>query len=231
MDNLIDRTSAQRLIAAEQSGGISADAIYSRVEQLLVARNLRGKILDYGAGVGHLTQRLIEGRRFQSVAAADIRAVPNDLAGLVEWIQQDLNDPIQGSGAGFDVLVAVEIIEHLENPRQMIREVWRLLKPGGTAILTTPNNESLRSLAALLVRGHYVAFSDSCYPAHITALLRKDFKRMFEECGFLATEFQFTDDGGIPGRPSISWQQVSLGLLRGLRFSDNIIAVARKPNG
>ena len=89
----------------------------------------------------------------------------------------------------------------------VMRELSRTLIPGGTLILTTPNNESLRSLAALLVRGHYVAFSDSCYPAHITPLLRKDFMRICEEGRLLPPEFYFSGVGGIPGKPSITWQR------------------------
>ena len=215
--------------AAERSGGISSEAIYQCVERVITEKNLTGSVLDYGAGVGNLSRRLLAGKRFQHIAAADIRAVPGDLDGLIEWIEQDLNAPMAGRDGWFDAVVAVEVIEHLENPRLMIREMWRLLNPGGTAIVTTPNNESWRSVASLLARGHFVAFSDSCYPAHITALLRRDFTRIFQEAGFSAPEFYFTNDGGIPGNPSVSWQKVSLGRLRGLRFSDNIAAVAKKP--
>jgi SAM-dependent methyltransferase len=219
----------KRLSAAEASGGISSDAIYACIEQLILKKDLKGKIFDYGAGMGHMTRKLLACRRFEHVAAADIRGIPSDLEGIVEWIQQDLNVPLIGHDEAFSTIVAVEVIEHLENPRMVMRELTRTLIPGGTIILTTPNNESLRSLAALLVRGHYVAFSDSCYPAHITALLRKDFLRIFGEVGLLPPEFYFSDVGGIPGKPNITWQRVSFGLLCGLRFSDNIVAVARKP--
>jgi 2-polyprenyl-3-methyl-5-hydroxy-6-metoxy-1,4-benzoquinol methylase len=218
----------QRARAAESSGGISSGAIYSQIDRVIIAKGLGGTVLDYGAGVGQLTRRLLGLQRFERVSAADIMAVPSDLSGMVEWIEQDLNAPISGHDEAFDVVVAAEVIEHLENPRLMMREVFRLLRPGGTAIVTTPNNESWRSLLALLVRGHYVAFSDSCYPAHITPLVRKDLVRIFQEVGFGAPQFCFSDEGGIPGKPVIQWQQVSFGLLRGLRFSDNVIAVVQK---
>ena len=229
MDLTSTRTMEHRLSAAEASGGISSDAIYECIEQLILNKNLTGKIFDYGAGMGHMTRRLLACQRFEHVAAADIRGIPSDLEGRVEWIQQDLNIPLMGHDEAFSTIVAVEVIEHLENPRMVMRELSRALIPGGTIVLSTPNNESLRSLAALLARGHYVAFSDSCYPAHITALLRKDFMRICEEVGLLPPEFYFSGVGGIPGKPSISWQRVSFGLLRGLRFSDNVVAVARKP--
>ena len=42
-------------------------------------------------------------------------------------------------GRTFDVIVAGEIIEHVENPGQMLRNLARHLRPGGDLILTTPN--------------------------------------------------------------------------------------------
>lgn len=220
-----------RAKAAELSGGTSGNAIYSLIERVIAERGLRGRILDYGAGVGQFTRRLLALQRFDSVSATDIMGIPGDLGGKVEWIEQDLNIPLPGHDDAFDVVVAPEVIEHLENPRFMIREIFRVLRPGGTAIVTTPNNESWRSLIALLVRGHFMAFGDTGYPAHITALLRKDLTRIFQEAYFLPPDFRFTDSGGVPGKPTISWQQMSFGGLRGLRYSDNVLAIARKPVG
>jgi 2-polyprenyl-3-methyl-5-hydroxy-6-metoxy-1,4-benzoquinol methylase len=219
----------QRAKAAELSRGISSNVIYSAIERVLAAKDLRGSVLDYGAGTGDLTRRLVRLGRFASVSAADIMPKPPGMDD-VNWIEQDLNEPMQGYDGGFDVVIAAEVIEHLENPRFTVRELARLLKPGGTAIVSTPNNESWRSFVALAVRGHYAAFGELSYPAHITALLRKDFTRIFQEAGLDAPEFYFTDDGGIPGKPNVSWQRVSFGLLKGLRFSDNVIAVAKKPH-
>jgi hypothetical protein len=51
---------------------------------------------------------------------------------------------------------------------------------------------------------------------------------MFAEAGFSAPEFHFTNHGSIPLMPAITWQQVSFSVLRGLRFSDNLLAIAGK---
>jgi 2-polyprenyl-3-methyl-5-hydroxy-6-metoxy-1,4-benzoquinol methylase len=200
------------------------------IERFILAANLKGKVLDYGAGVGHLAWRLHALKRFETVTGADILAAPADLAPGVEWIEQDLNAPLPINENSFDVVIAAEVIEHLENPRFMIREIFRILRKGGVALITTPNNESWRSLVALLVRGNYAAFGEGSYPAHITPLLRKDFTRAFSEAGLSSPQFYFTDEGGIPGKPVVTWQQISLGLLQGLRFSDNLMAVAIKPS-
>jgi 2-polyprenyl-3-methyl-5-hydroxy-6-metoxy-1,4-benzoquinol methylase len=74
----------QRVKAAECSAGISSNAIYAMVERVMQATNVEGRILDYGAGAGNLTRRLLALRRFDAVAAADIMAPPPDLAPSVE---------------------------------------------------------------------------------------------------------------------------------------------------
>jgi 2-polyprenyl-3-methyl-5-hydroxy-6-metoxy-1,4-benzoquinol methylase len=220
--------SARRMRAAESSGGISNDEIYAAIERVISEKDLRGSVLDYGAGVGNLSRRLLALNRFKIVTGADIMSCAPELVGRINWVQQDLSQSLPNRDEEFDVVIAAETIEHLENPRFTMREIFRVLKGGGWAIITTPNNESFRALLALVLRGHYVAFGDSCYPAHITALLRKDLTRIFREAGFCEPEFSFSGEGSIPGMPSLTWQTFSLGFLRGVRFCDNIIAIAQK---
>ncbi len=81
-----------------------------------------------------------------------------------------------------DVVAAVETIEHLENPRAFVRELVRLVKPDGWVIVTTPNQLSLLSLITLLIKHRFSAFQDVHYPAHLTALLEVDLKRIAAEC-------------------------------------------------
>jgi len=229
MTSLPDTLENQRLKASEMSGGMSSDSVYGLISRIIETKSLQGDILDYGAGAAHLSRYLFGTQRFRSVTGVDIMPRPSQLEAQIKWIKQDLNLAISTPDCSFDAVLAAEVIEHLENPRSVTRECYRLLRPGGYVIMTTPNNESWRAVLALIVRGHFVAFSASSYPAHITALLRQDFERMFLEAGFCTPEFYFTNSGAIPAAPSVTWQQVTLGLLKGLRFSDNILVFARKP--
>src|SRR5579864_1606321 len=70
---------AQRLHAAQASGGTSLDVIYDRILEIIQECDLRGRALDYGAGIGNLTRRLWESRRFEQITGADILPRPQDL--------------------------------------------------------------------------------------------------------------------------------------------------------
>ena len=43
----------------------------------------------------------------------------------------------------FDVVVAVEVLEHVEQDRAFVENVYRVLKPGGMFVMTTPNGDFL----------------------------------------------------------------------------------------
>jgi 2-polyprenyl-3-methyl-5-hydroxy-6-metoxy-1,4-benzoquinol methylase len=218
-----------RMRSAVATQGISGDGIYAMIEREITARKLNGILLDYGAGVGNLTRRLLELGVFSDIAAVDILPEPNGLK-TSRWLQQDLNEAIPGFDGQFDVVIASEVIEHLENPRFTARELYRLCRPGGHVIITTPNNESIRSLLALAIRGHFVHFDKGWYPGHITPLVRKDLIRILVEAGFDPIAFRFSENGSLPGAPTHTWQEMSFGMLRGVRFSNNLLISAHKPN-
>ncbi|QSR86424.1 methyltransferase domain-containing protein [Candidatus Methylacidiphilum infernorum] len=175
---------AWRRKSAEMSGGKSGEHIYELIDRVIEEQGSKGNVIDFGAGQGTYTQRLFLSGRFEQVIALDLLPRPSTVSDSVQWIVQDLNQPTDLPGEAFDLIVAAEVIEHLENPRALAREWFRLLRPGGSLILTTPNNESWRAIASLIFKGHFSLFLDHSYPAHITALVRKDIERILSEAGF-----------------------------------------------
>lgn len=218
----------RRVKAAIASKGTSSSAILDLACKLCVENGIGGDVLDFGAGQGDLLHRLNDVGGFRSLCGSDIIDRPSSLPNNVSWQQIDLNETLIRPG-GFDLVVSTEVIEHLENPRAMFRNIFELLRPGGKMIVTTPNQNSVRSLLALILKGNFVSFLDSSYPAHITPITNMDLVRAASEAGFYENSLYFSDSGGIPGKPNLTWQVVSLGFLRGRKFSDNVAIVGRKP--
>jgi SAM-dependent methyltransferase len=67
----------------------------------------------------------------------------------------DFNRHLPCSDSSFDAVFCVEGIEHLENRYAFLREACRVLRPGGTLVLTTPNIVSLRSRVRFLGSGFF----------------------------------------------------------------------------
>jgi hypothetical protein len=62
----------------------------------------------------------------------------------------------------------------------------------------------------------------------LTPLLRTDIARVLQEAGFRSIEFTFSEYGVVPKLTFIAWQQISERLFKGVRYSDNMICLAKK---
>jgi 2-polyprenyl-3-methyl-5-hydroxy-6-metoxy-1,4-benzoquinol methylase len=98
----------QRLQAAEASGGISSEVIYERILKVIGDYDLRGRALDYGAGIGNFTRQLSALGRFEQIDGADILPRPVNLPSTIQWRRLDLNHADAIPAATFNVLIAAE---------------------------------------------------------------------------------------------------------------------------
>jgi 2-polyprenyl-3-methyl-5-hydroxy-6-metoxy-1,4-benzoquinol methylase len=71
------------------------------------------------------------------------------------FVQVNLDAPLPWRDQTFDAIFSTEGIEHLENQFAFLREVHRVLKPGGTLLLTTPNITTLRSRMRFFASGFF----------------------------------------------------------------------------
>ncbi len=112
-------------------------------------------VLDVAAGEGILAYRLLQ-KGFR-VTAADIETSQFKLDRIpCDYV--DLNDNLPYEDETFHCIVCVETFEHLCNPGLCLDEFQRILKPGGTLILSTPNITSLISRIIFLFSGQYGNF-------------------------------------------------------------------------
>ncbi|HEX6277289.1 MAG TPA: methyltransferase domain-containing protein [Polyangiaceae bacterium] len=216
---------------ARESEGGSSSAVYEMISRALVERGLvGGRLVDVGCGVGTLASALPRGDfRYVGVDVVAHPAFPREL----ELVLANLDrEPIPLPDASADIVVSAETIEHVENPRALMRELVRLLRPGGWLFVTTPNQLSMASLLCLVARGEFQYFQrgPGMYPAHITALLEVDLRRVAEECSLVNVDVLYSGSGRVPFTPR-PWPKV-VGARRGFRgraFSDNVLVCGTKP--
>ena len=209
---------------ARQSLGQGHAAIHAMVARLLDARGAGGVIADVGCGTGDLARAV--GRRFDRVIGIDAVRYPG-LPSEVAFLQADLDSGrLPLDAASVDVAAAVEVIEHLENPRAFMRELARVTRPGGWVAVTTPNQLSALSLLTLVVKGRFSAFQERDYPAHRTALLEIDLRRIAADCGLENVEVAYSRHGRVPLTPWHFPAPIAGALPR--RLSDNLALIGRR---
>ena len=71
------------------------------------------------------------------------------------WVAVNLNNDLPFRPAQFDLVLLLEVIEHLADIPHALGEIARVTKPGGVAIVTTPNRLNVSSRIHYLLSGYY----------------------------------------------------------------------------
>jgi ubiquinone/menaquinone biosynthesis C-methylase UbiE len=121
--------------ATSSPAPLAHQAIHDTVVGIL-EKEPRGALLDVPAGEGALAERLIAAG-FE-VSCCDLYPEIFCLDG-VNVTRGDLNADLPFNRQSFDYVTCLEGLEHIENPQQAIREFARVLRPGGTVIVSIPN--------------------------------------------------------------------------------------------
>ncbi|WP_418991222.1 class I SAM-dependent methyltransferase [Alistipes sp.] len=102
------------------------------------AERIRGEVLEIGTGAGYGIEVVApRAARFITIdkhePAPELLALPN-----VEFRRATV-PPLPFEDGMFDCVISFQVIEHIQRDRGFVREVSRVLRPGGRFILTTPN--------------------------------------------------------------------------------------------
>ena len=141
MDNDIVVLGGERVVEGIHYGWLMKDhlARYEWVSRYCVDK----RVLDVATGTGYGAAIL------RRNGAAEVVAVDREQAALdyaatrygtdgLRWVHGDAND--LAYQAEFDVVVSFETIEHLKEPQRLVIGCKRALKPGGSWIVSTPEN-------------------------------------------------------------------------------------------
>lgn len=161
-----------------------------------------GRALDLGAGSGRFSLILKE-------AGYDVLAVEQNRARFIADVplreDVDLNhgnfaDRLPGP---FDLVVAIEVLEHLENPISFLRSVRTLLGPTGAALITTPNVDSLAARLRFAFSGTIRSFNDAGEATHITPVFYDlCVRRWMPQAGLRLTSYRTYPEHGYRAVPS-----------------------------
>lgn len=134
----------------EQPAAMAREGAHETVESIFKDRP-RGRVLDVPAGYGSIAYRLKQ--LGFDVAACDLYPELFELKD-VEIRKGDLDSRLPYDDASFDHVVCVEGLEHIENPSNAIREFSRLMKPGGTLVVSVPNIMNIEERLKWLFTGY-----------------------------------------------------------------------------
>ncbi len=209
--------------------------VHEHVAEIVRAALPQGaSVLDLAAGSGAMCLRLKDiGMR---PTGTDLVRENFRLHDEVDFVTTNLNDELPAQlRQGFDCVVATELIEHLENPRHLIRQCYDLLNPGGLLILSSPNTASSISLAQFVRTGEFRWFTPLQYDndGHIMPILLPVLRYALGECGFAAIRIESIAPLHFRG---LTWWKMRLlawvlrhAIARPLLEGDFLIAQARRP--
>jgi SAM-dependent methyltransferase len=142
--------------------------------------------LDYGCGSGALLRFLTEQKTLQVHAAGFDESAFSQQLKDQGFEFYDRNGLQMLPSESFDVITCIEVIEHTLEPKEVVTEISRLLKPEGLLLLTTGNMHS--PLAR--IRGFHFSY---CVPeVHISLFNPKVLEHVYRACGLEPRYFRYS---------------------------------------
>ncbi|WP_018923317.1 class I SAM-dependent methyltransferase [Salsuginibacillus kocurii] len=151
-----------------------------------------GRVLDIACGTGYGTQMTAKSRKKQitEIIGVDIDKDTVNYAHKtynhpsMRFQQGDANNPAFKKEIGtFDTILSFETIEHVPDDREFLTNIFELLKPGGTLVLSTPFGQG---------RG-----KPCNSPFHYHQLTEREFHTLFDEVNAPYLDIQFYYQNGV----------------------------------
>lgn len=175
-----------------------------------------GKILDFGCGGGHFLSHMGSNWKKYGIDRSEeacevarekgIRVLPTlDVAYKKDW---------------FDVITMFAVIEHLPNPKEVVGQLVKMLKPNGLFAVMTGDVESPKAKA----KGN--KWHMYCPPLHLYFFSAKAVDLLMSSFGLVKVKSLYTDGGMM----KIPFVDVAYPILKGLPLFDHYYSYWRKQN-
>lgn len=152
-----------------------------------IPANKRIKLLDLGCGNGVLTSQLATG-------AIECTGTDHSKTGIiiaqnnfpyVEFFQSNIEQNLPSVHfKEYDLVISIEVIEHLLLPRELFSRAKEALKPGGSLIISTPFHGYWKNLALALTNNFDAHWHPLRDYGHIKFFSLNTIKELFREEGF-----------------------------------------------
>lgn len=157
------------------------------------------KIFDAGCGNGFIAGKLLtNGYEVVGCDASELgiqeasKKYPHgkfEVASLYDDLEKKF-------GSDWEIVISSEVVEHLYDPRLFAKNMFKLLKPGGSLVISAPYHGYLKNLAIAVVGkfdGHFTVLWDG---GHIKFWSYRTLKALLQEAGF--ENFSFHGAGRFP---------------------------------
>lgn len=169
------------------------------------------RVLDIGCGFG-------ESLAYHASRGCEVHGVETDrnIARVAERYGFDVHvglfEPARYPAASFDYVTLNQVIEHARDPIEMLRGVHQVLRPGGRAVLTTPNGAGVgaRVFGTRWINWHapyhlHVFTPASLHAAAAAANLRIASLETITSSEWLGYQWVHLATDPTPGEPSPFW--------------------------
>jgi len=192
----------------------------------------KGTILDVGAGIGtflHLAKQ--EGYIANGTETSETAThIAQKLYGLSLACGQ-LAD-IHYTDASFDIVTMWHVLEHVPMPSQIIKECFRILKPGGHLVIAVPNDLELKGIIGECIgRSRYKPIT-FCDEIHLTYFTTKSLNTALIKSGFNVIQNGLDDYSPVKNikRRVKYFMSYFIELLTGVNIYDTLFAIGKKGN-
>lgn len=192
----------------------------------LLRRIARGRVLDVGCGIGGHLARL-------NSASIELRVgVDPGLSGLIKgkklfpdiYFVNANGYALPFQAHSFDLVICIDVIEHVEQPEDLLKEIHRVLKPEGAMFLQTPNYPTKRfyDIWHWLRKTRKTLLDD---PTHVTKLNASRLTNLVRRAGFTV---QIIKARNLPFEKYLPWIQRFKSYKVAFPFAQKIILIGKK---
>ena len=183
----------------DQPQALASPGVHEKVLEMVSRLSVR-TVLDAPVGHGALTAQLLERGKVVTAGDIDIEKFHlNPDQPNLHLVQLNLIAPqLPLPDNSFDLAICLEGIEHLENQWQLVRNLHRVLKPGGFLMLSTPNIINFKSRVRFFAEARYEFFKrpmvlgksieHDLNTYHIAPISYFELQFILESCGFAIKE-------------------------------------------